>query len=334
MNRIDQFFGPGASLALEAKHKPRFIDRSDLEAFASCPHQGQLRKKHPELQETHDELPMAGTFVHDLAKTAVEACDKDLQEAADYIDNELPKGRPDLQPEILRAGKYLAIQLRQYRVQQVLMCDDQQISRTLIPESTQAGELIITTKPDLVLATRDVETLHVLDYKGGWLERSNADAADEFQTCVICWCLFAKYVEVQKIHFWYIQTRKGTRAYARIGREQELNFEARIFEAARLYDEGCDEAWPSEKKCSICPVVTKCRYAEEICAELNGDVKAFVDNTIVLEEKLARRQKVISEALKSRMALCGSGGRYDTFPKKKPAHKASYKENKEEAKDD
>jgi hypothetical protein len=333
MNRIDQFFGPGASLALEAKHKPRFIDRSDLEAFASCPHQGQLRKKHPELQETHDELPMAGSFVHDLAKTAIEACDKDLQEAADYIDNELPKGRPDLQPEILRAGKYLAIQLRQYRVQQVLLCEEQ-ISRTLIPESTQAGELIITTKPDLGLATRDAQTLHVLDYKGGWLERSNADAVDEFQTCVICWCLFAKYPQIQLIHFWYIQTRKGTRAYARVTRDMEVNFEARIFEAARLYDAGCDEAWPSEKKCSICPSILHCKYAEEICAELDGNPKLFVDNTIVLEEVLSRRKEIISEALKSRTALFGSGGKYDTAPKKRPRRTASYKEMKPEANND
>jgi hypothetical protein len=328
MSEIDTFFGPGASAQLESQHPTRYLDRSDLQAFAVCPHQGQLRKKHPESGETHDELPVTGDLIHKLAEQAIEACDKNLQEAADYFTNELPKTRPDLQPDILRAGKYLAIELRRFGTNQLLLSEEQ-ISRTLLPETEDAGELLITTKPDVVLATSKAETIIVLDWKSGWLERTNSEAKDDFQTCVICWCLFAKY-PVETIHFWYINTRKGTRAYARIERSDELNLQARILETARLFDEGCDDAWPSEAKCSICPVIKWCKLAEEICKELDGDPKTYIDNTVVLAEVLKRREGVMKKVCQAGRVLFGSETRYDDTPKKKSSPRYSFKDLKKE----
>jgi hypothetical protein len=328
MNEIDRFFGAGTSAALAAKHEARYIDRSDLEAFANCPHQGQLRLQHPESGETHDELPVTGEIVHAIAEEAVKMCEMNLQEAADFIQQELPKARPDLQPDVLRAGRHLAAEIRRFGGNQILLCEEQ-ISRTLIPESTHAGELIITTAPDLVLATTKADSILVLDYKSGWKERTNAEATDEFQTHTISWILLGKYPHVQTIHFFYINTRKGTRAYAKIERQDEDNLQARILTTARLFEEKCDDAWPSEKKCSICSTIKWCKLAAEICKELDGDPKSYVDNTIVLKELLKRREKVVSEATKNGRILYGSCGHYDDTPKRR-TRTVSYKEDKKQ----
>jgi len=99
----------------ELKTKPPIIlQRSELGRFSECPHQGHLCLKHEKEIETHDVLPETGTLIHELAKEAIKTCDMNLQEAADYFTEELPKIRPDLQPEALRAGKSLAREMRHF----------------------------------------------------------------------------------------------------------------------------------------------------------------------------------------------------------------------------
>lgn len=328
------WFGQMLDDAFATEYKTEYIDRSDLEAVADCPHQGQLRKQHEGECETYDPLPVVGDIVHKIAAHAIKFCDYNLQEAADMITQELPKalGRTDLQPDVIRAGKHLAHELLRFRVNQVLLSEEQ-ITRSIMPATIDTGEVLVTTKPDLVLATNKLGTILNLDYKSGWLQRTNAEAKDAFQTCVICWCLFGKYPDIQTIHFWYLETRRWTRAYAKITRDEEDNLQARIFEAIALYRNGTDDAWPSEAKCAICPVCKWCKFAVEICSELNGDPKAFVDNTIVLDEVLKRRHEAISAATKDGRVLYGSKGYFDDRPKKKQ-RRVSFKPTKENGKDD
>lgn len=337
MSYVEALFGIDAF----STPKAEYIDRSDLEAFGICPLQGQLRKQHEGEYETHDPLPEAAKIVHSIGAVAIKSCNRDLQEAADYIANELPKARPDLQPDVLRAGRFLANRLRWSRARHVLMADDEQISRTIIPASKNRGELIVTTRPDLVLATDKPDKIVIADTKAGWKDRTNQEARDEFQTCTICWTIKGKFPHIRYIDFNYWQTRKNTIARAYIDLEQvvggtqkepltqELAFEQRIFEAARLYIEGVDDAWPNETKCSMCPVLKWCKYAEEVCKELDGDIEGYVDNTVVLAEVLKQREKAISEATKDGRILYGSGGYFDDSPKKKSPRRVSFKAQKE-----
>lgn len=321
---LSEMFGEDV---FESEHKAEYIDRSDLEAVATCPQQGRLRKQHEGEFETHDVLPEAGTIVHAIAEEAIKFCEESLQDAADMIAEELPKARPDLQPEVLRAGRNLANELRRFGSNRVLLCE-QQLTRSIMPLTAQRGELLVTTAPDLVLATAKADTIVVLDYKTGYKKRTNAEVKDAFQTATLAWCLLGKYPDVQTIHFWYLETRLSARAYAKIERERdEVNIQARIFEAARLYFDGRSDAWPEHSKCSMCPVLCFCKYAEPVCKELNGDVKAFVDNTVVLAELLKKREEAITAAVKAGRTLYGSCGFYDDAPKKKPAQKISYKVN-------
>lgn len=317
---------------LPKRPEPEYADRSDLEAFAVCPHRGQLLRKYPQLCESHDELCETGEIVHAIAEEAIKACDMNLQEAADFITEELPKARPDLQPEVLRGGRAIAMELRRFAANRVLACEDQ-ISRTIIEGTYGKPEVIVTTAPDLVLASSKEGVIHHLDWKTGYLKRSNQDARDCFQSCVQCWTEFGKYPDVHTIHQWYIQTRWGTRAYACITRDDEPVLETRIAEAVRLWREGCDDAWPSESKCAICDVISKCKYAEEICRQLDGDIAGFVDNTVVLRDVVNRREQIMKKACKNGRRLYGSNMYFDDTPKK-AQRRFSFKEAKEAKGDD
>ena len=321
---ILKYFGADGLKSFEAPESI-IMQRTELGRYATCPQQASLCREHEKEIETHDVLPTIGSFIHDIAKEAIEFCDEDLQEAADYFAEELPKIRPDIQPEALRAGRNLANEFRHVRTNRVLLYE-QPVSRTLMPTAGDRGEVIVTVEPDLVLATYKEDMLIVPDYKTGWKDRSNAEAKDDFQTCVNCWVLFGKYPAINTIRFVYLNTRLFTRSYAWVERERdEANFESRIFEVARLWLDEADEAWPEEKKCSMCPVIKWCKWAEAICKELDGNPKAYVDNTIVLSELLKTRERVIGNATQNGRRLYGTEGYFDDSPKKKSPRRVSFK---------
>jgi CRISPR/Cas system-associated exonuclease Cas4 (RecB family) len=299
-----------------------------MQARADCPHQANLCVKYKDKIERHEVLPETGSQVHALAKTAIESNEHDLQEAADYIAEELPKIRPDLQPEALRAGRNLANEIRRFQGSRLLLCEEP-VTRSLMPATQEMGEILIVSELDLVLATSKQNTIIVLDYKTGYKDRTNAEAMDEFQTCVGCWVLWGKYPDVDTIHWWYLNTRLYTRSYARLERERdEANFGARIFEVARLYLEKSDEAWPEPKKCSWCPVTRWCKQADYEAKELDGKPKEYIDAFIALEARYDKMKAVIQESCKSGRRLYGTGGWFDDLPKRKPSQKISFKEQK------
>ena len=305
-----------------------YIDRSDLEAVATCPHQGHLRKQHEGEFETFDELPVVGQLVHEVAKMAIDNAESGIQEASDLIANELPKARPDLQPEILRAGKSLANQILGWRSNSIML-HEQQITRTLFPASGDRGEVEITTAPDLVLATSSKQRIVVLDYKTGYKSRTNADAANEFQTCVICWILFALYEPVETIDFWYLETRLNNKAYARMTREKdELNLQARIETAYRYLLEKSQEAWPVTEKCGMCPVIRFCKHITGEIVAFSKDPAGYLEAYIVLDASLKKLREPLDAAVKAGRTIYCSTGRFDGDPKKKSAIKPSFKADK------
>lgn len=309
---------------------PVYIDRSDLEAVAVCPHQAQLRTQHAAEIVLNDALPVTGSIVHAIAEEAIKACGYSLQDAADYFSQELPKalGRTDLQPDVLRAGKNLANELRRFATNKVLLCEEQ-ITRSIISQDGNRGEVLITTKPDLVLATPTQNSVLVLDYKSGYKQRTNAEARDAFQTDTICWVLRGKFPTLETIHFFYIETRTSSRAYAKIefnhivgGTESEpltveMVMQARLFEAARHWIEGHDEAWPEPDKCSMCPVIKWCNLADKDAAAIATDPKAFLDNYIVKQAACDKMIDVMKSYVKDGRIIYGSekGVRFEFDPK-------------------
>ncbi len=327
MNRIEQFFGTGA---LDTFKTPEAVvlQRSEMQSRADCPHQANLCVKYKDKIERHEVLPETGNQVHKLAKVAIKSNEHSLQDAADYITEELPKIRPDLQPEALRAGRNLANEIRRFEGSRLLLCEEP-ITRSLIPATQDTGEILVVSELDLVLATSKQDTIIVLDYKTGYKDRTNAEALDDFQTCVGSWDLWGKYPEVNTSHWWYLNTRLHTRSYARLERERdEENFGARIFEVARLYIEKSDEAWPEPKKCSMCDVTRWCKAADYEAKKLDGDPKSYIDAFVALEARYNDMDKIIKAACKDGRRLYGTGGYIDDSPKKKPSSRVSFKEVK------
>jgi hypothetical protein len=323
MSYVEQLFGKDA---LKSEYEAEYIDRSDLEAIADCPHQGQLLKKHT--IEITNPLPVAGEIIHKIAEEAISFCDYNLQEAADTFAEELPKalGRTDLQPDIVRGGKNLANELKRFGANQILLCEEQ-ITRSIMPATTDKGEILITTKPDLVLATGKSDALIVLDYKSGYKQRTSQEAKDAFQTATICWVLRGKYPEVNTIHFWYLETRTFSRAYARIDFDaviglneltQEMAFQARLFEAVRLLDS--DEAWPSESKCAMCPVTQWCKLCDKEIKDIAKNPKKYLDSYIVKQARCDEMLKAMKAFVKDGKVIYGSEQRFvfDPKPQYKP----------------
>lgn len=329
----DKMFKP------EGEKPPEYVDRSTLEAFAKCPQQGYLIKQHEKELVCNEVLPVVGSFVHQLAKEAIEFADKNIQEASDYFAEELSKARPDIQPEVIRAGRHLANQLLRFQTNAVLICEEQ-ITRSILPATPTKGELLITTKPDLALATNKADTIIVLDWKSGWKERTNADALDEFQTCVICWALKAKYPEINTLHFYYLNTRRGTIAYAKIELNkivgphdltQESAFYSRILEAVKLWQSENKEAWPEPEKCQTCPVLKFCELADPtIPLDFQKSPDKFLDRYIVADEELSRMEKILVDACKTGRTVYNTNKDcwFDDSLKRKQPFRASLKSRK------
>lgn len=307
-NYTEQIFG--RNLIPKAIYK----QRSELQRYAICPHQANLYENKADEIETHDILPETGKHIHKIAEEAIKVCDYNLQEAADYFAEELPKARPDIQPEALRAGRNLANELRRFSSNRILLCEEP-VTRSLLPATTERGEILILSELDLVLATTKEDTIIVLDYKTGYKNRTNQEAKDDFQTCVNSWCLFGKFPNIQTIHFFYLNTRINTRSYAQITKDDEPNLEARIFETARYWLEGSDEAWPEPTKCSMCDVVRWCKLADLLPRKLAKNPKEYLDLYITKCAQCDEMLKAMKAYVKSGNIIYGTKTRFAFEPK-------------------
>jgi len=227
----------------------------------------------------------------------------------------LPKARPDLQPEVLRAGKSIARELRQFSANRRLLAEEP-VTRSLLPATLDRGEVLVVTEPDLVLATSKADTIIVLDWKTGYKYRTSQEAQDDFQTCVISWVLFGTYAEIDTIHFWYINTRLSNRNYAKITRADEDNLQARIGETVRLILDGVDDAWPEPAKCAHCDVAKWCKLCDGEALDFAKNPKKYLDCFVALQARCNQIEDTLKAAVKAGRTIYGSECRYDGESKK------------------
>ncbi len=342
--------------------EPILADRSTLERVANCPHsqwlydliqaiegvtgldlgtekQAQLMTDAPDelvsristlihdghdLLAVQDALPTAGTIGHELIHEAFVYCKGDLEHIADYFAEELPKTRTDLQPHIIRACRYITSELADLHVRVIGI--ELQIDHVLLPEIPDIrGPVVVTVCLDL-LAQGLGNALHVYDWKMGWKKRSKQEAFDSFQAEDIAFILWQQpeYSEVETIHFWFIESMHGTKAYTRFDRKQEhsslphltqeLAFSARISQAVRFWQTGCTDAWPEEKKCCWCDVIQFCKHANTRAMDITSDPEAFVDRMIVLKQLLLRDKKTATAYLKEHGKIVGTVGVFEKTP--------------------
>jgi len=298
----DKLFGPA-----KKELPPIIADRSALEKYAICPLQAYLCRKHN--IEGGNKLADTGNIVHDLIHEAIVFCEGDTDYIADYFLEELPKVRPDIQPEAIRAARFVCDELANMPIDR-LMAVEKQIDYTLLPETATPpgkGPFTITTCPDMLFHGRD-DTLVVYDWKTGYKRRSNDEAHDAYQTCHIAYILWQMYPTVDVIHFFYKETRWGSVAYARLDRNYEhprlphltteAAFAGRIMEAVKLWLGDCRDAWPERKKCLWCNAIFKCNFADALARDIKTETKAAVDHYQVLQAMCDNYKKAFTDLIK------------------------------------
>lgn len=336
--------------------EPIILDRSFLEKYAACPQQGYLSMlfsalkaqaagqtvfawekeriadAEPAIVEqmealaecgTSNELCQTGIAIHDVVDAAFKECGGNLELIPDWITENMPKIRPDLQPDAIRAGRYIADQLADLHVR--VIGTEIQLSFELFPQTASRPAVIVAMRIDL-LAQGINQSLHVWDWKSGYKQRTNSEAVDSFQgQCGAC-VLWKQdcYAQVETIHWWYQECRYGTRAYARYSRSSEhprtphltqmLAFENRIEQAARLFLNNSQECWPTETKCSQCDMVYFCRMRHLAADEIADSPRLFIDKLAYDLASVSRRKKAATAWVKAKGPICGSVCTYDRKP--------------------
>jgi hypothetical protein len=198
----------------------------------------------------------------------------------------------------------------------------------IIAETETTPAIIGTTCIDLLGSGK--ENLHVHDWKTGFKRRSNSETLDSFQARFIAELLFCEYPEVNTIHFWYMETMFGTKAYAKFERNEEhprlpgltteVALKGQIKEAALVFQSGCKDAWPMPESCLWCDMINFCEYASMEAKGIADDPKEFIDSLIVLQALCAKQKKAATTYCKGHGPIVGSKS---TYKRKKPSSKFS-----------
>jgi len=273
------------------KHPDIVVMRSELETTCDCPAQAMMIRTGQ--VEDGGYLANVGNEGHDILKKAAAwgtnkgsgRIDKDLM--MEYINEEMCKSRPDLQPEVLRSMRGVANTLKYIPVERVVSVEKQYSFEWSAVNSDQ-GAVILSCCIDLILAGKNEDEMHVHDYKTGFKKRTNGQVLDEFQTAFYCTVLFELYPQLTKIHFWYQQTRFGTHAYGVAEREKHADdFRARIAMTLKDYLSHNKECRPDIDHCSYCPATKLCPYAEGESKDFNDDKGLYLDQYIMLKGRLS-----------------------------------------------
>lgn len=309
---------------------PELGDRSLIEQFANCPHQAHLCKKHN--IDVESQLVNSCGIGHELVEEAVNYCQgsEDWDMVADHFLNELPKVRPDVQPDVIKAARFVTDELNSMPIQRLIGCEIQ-IDCQLLPADPDAGRgpIILTSCLDMLFSGRE-SSLIVYDWKFGFKKRSNAEVADAFQTQFICWLLWQQpeYQSVETIHFFYKEPRWGSVAYARLDRHKEwpqlphltteMACQGRIVEAIKLWLSDSRDAWPEPKKCLWCDAIWHCKYANTSAKNIKTQTKHAADHYIVLLALCQKYKEGFTELIKSGTVteIEGTAG---VIKRKKPA---------------
>lgn len=327
---------------------PIVLDRSRLEQIANCPWQGYLMMlleamrakvaKHEvfpweqEMLETAEtdlivdlgELARAsqdsvlcevGIELHALIQRAFKETEGDLEAVPEWFVDNLPKVRPDFQPEALVAGRHVADMLSNLHIGGILI--EKQLDWCVRPPCKEHGGIVVTQCLDLYGQGLQ-RSIHVVDYKTGRKQRTNTDAQDSMQAETGAYLIWQQpeYAEVDVIHWWFYETRFGTKAYAKFERNAEhprlphLTTEKaireRIQSAVQLFLDESRECWPEEKKCAYCDVISLCPNAHMNAKEVADDPKGFVDNLVVMIEYVKRKKTALTKYLRGHGTVAGS----------------------------
>jgi hypothetical protein len=273
----------------QPKAEPVIADRSTVQRWATCPQQANLYETLN--TDCPSELADIGKEVHriieETLRTGVEQ-QIPADELAGWVCEELPKARPDIQPQVIKAAKWVADEIANLAVGRIIGVEHQ--IDYLSDIKIDGRPVMLTCCLDLLLGGNN--SLIVIDWKSGYKKRSNADTQNDFQAQFGAYILWKMYPEVKTVHWFFMETLWGSKSYARFDRDfelpslphltTELQIQGRIFEALKLWQQKYQDAWPEPKKCMYCDCISKCKYAHAEALDVAIDPTGFMDRFVVL----------------------------------------------------
>lgn len=316
--------------------EPIIADRSKVQRYAECPYAAWAMEEHK--IETTNILRDVGNEAHKLAEECIKTgIDNQTlpEDMADWFVNELPKVRPDIQPQVIRAVKHLADSILQLRPLKIIGVEEQIDWHSDI-KSIDGRPFVLTTCLDLLTAGNN--SLIVDDWKSGFKKRSNPDTRNDFQAQFCAFILWQMYPEIDTIHWFFDETFWGTKSYAKFERHAsiihpdlttEMQFKGRIFSALKLWQEDCREAWPEEKKCCWCDAIQICPYANPAAKTIAEDPKEFIDHMVVLTELLKKYKTTATGFMKFHGPIHGTNMVFEWRKPKQKCTPSLYKEDED-----
>lgn len=301
-------------------------DRSKVQQYAECPFQGWYCAEH---DIDISNIPCdVGDAIHKITEQQIrEAIEGRIppDELADNLIDALPTVRPDIQPQIIKAARYLTEDLAHLQLHNVIGVEVQLDDACKTGLATKEGvRFKQTCCLDLLLKGRN--SLIVKDWKSGFKKRSKEETFNDFQSQFDANILFKVYDgekgdRIDLIHWFFVETFWGTQSYARFERDAEYpsiphltleaQIEGRIFEAIKLWQEDCRQAWPESKKCSWCPIVTDCPHGNAGAKSIAANPTKFIDRMVVLKAQLDQYEKIAKDWMKRYGPIQGSKMIYD-----------------------
>ena len=239
--------------------------------------------------------------------------DFDVADIADHFVKKLPTmKRTDIQPQAVEHAKNVGDMLVNLHIP--LLGIEQQLSMIFLPETKRRPSVTVSMRYDLI--GQGLSSVHGIDWKTGYKERTNTETYESFQAQLGAWLLWKQYPETKDVYWWYYETNRGTKGYAHFDRTKEyprlagLSVETvikgRIRQAVATFIKNNRECWPTPKKCIECWMLFFCEEADLSAKLMAENPKQFVDRLIIDEASVNRRKKTLTDWAQAKGDIVGS----------------------------
>lgn len=210
---------------------PVILDRSTIEAYASCPWKGWCIEHG--VVHTGGPAADAGNEVHDAIGQAVgeyALAGAKVTDLVEVMEAAALMSRPDVQPDaidglkrsIWNIAKYVCdrhpLDILRYDGGPTAFDDPRsgevidrsgQLSWDIMPATKTRGAVRLTSEVDLLAAGAAVDELAETDWKSGRTQWSATDVANSFQFRMHAWLVFRNYPDAQRLFTRVWMTRMG-----------------------------------------------------------------------------------------------------------------------------
>ncbi len=340
MNYAEKVFGADAVRDAIPEQEYVIADRSAVQKYAECPYRAWYCREN--VVNDSSILAETGSEVHGLAEKVIkDGIENQMQpeEIAEDIVEFLPTVRPDIQPQVIRAARYLADSVAHLQFHRIMGVEMQIDDDGMSGMKDMSGRIYkLTAALDLLIAGRG--SLIVFDWKSGFKKRTKQETFDDFQCQFDVLVLWQLYPDIDVIHWFFDETFWGTKSYSKFERNaeypslphltQELQFKGRVFSALKLWAEDCREAWPEDRKCSWCPLVMDCPHVKAGVKRICGNPKKFIDRMTALSAALDRYKDIAKYWYRAYGPIKGTNMEFDWRPAKTKFTPKLYKHKEHE----